>query len=219
MRTRSGRRRVALWAAGAAAVSAGLIGLADPAGAPPATPPAPPLPLAGDVLSAPAGLLDSLGEPDPTAPVVLARSEPTAITVPALGLDTGLMPLGLRPDGSMEVPPDAPTVGWFTGAPTPGERGPAVVAAHVDWAGRAGAFAALDTLEPGDEIRVRRADGATVVFVVDRVAQYAKDRFPTDEVYGDIAHAGLRLISCGGEFDSGARSYSDNVVVFASLRS
>jgi hypothetical protein len=154
----------------------------------------------------------------PPEPIVLARSEPTGVAVPALGLDTRLTPLGLRADGSMEVPPDAPTVGWFTGAPTPGERGPAVIAAHVDWAGRAGAFADLDTLRPGDEIRVRRGDGATVPFVVDRVGQYPKDRFPTEEVYGDIAHAGLRLITCGGAFDSDARSYEDNVVVFASLR-
>ncbi|MDQ4118194.1 MAG: sortase, partial [Actinomycetota bacterium] len=101
--------------------------------------------------------------------------------------------------------------------PTPGERGPAVIAAHVDWAGRAGAFAGLDTLRPGDAVRVRRADGATVEFVVDRVAQYPKDRFPTGEVYGDLDHAGLRLITCGGRFDDGARSYQDNVVVFASL--
>ena len=149
---------------------------------------------------------------------MLARSEPTGLAVPALGLDSALMRLGLRPDGSIEVPPDALTVGWFSGGPTPGERGPAVIAAHVDWAGHAGAFAELDTLRPGDEIRVRRTDGATVEFVVDRVGQYPKDRFPTGEVYGNLAYAGLRLITCGGAFDTGARSYEDNVVVFASLR-
>lgn len=207
-------------------MSAGLLGLADPAGAP--TPASAPAHAAPGGLAAPAGLPDPLepiggqpgfaGSAGPPEPVVLAPSEPTGVAIPALGLDTRLMPLGLRPDGTMEVPPDAPGVGWFTGAPTPGERGPAVIAAHVDWAGRAGAFAELDTLEPGDEVRVRRRDGATVVFVVDRLGQYPKDRFPTGEVYGDIDHAGLRLITCGGEFDSGARSYEDNVVVFASLR-
>jgi hypothetical protein len=202
-------------------VSAALLALADPAGAP--APAAGPSAVAGALAGAPAvpaALPDVLAAaPSGTdGPPVLARSEPARVTVPALGVDTGPIPLGLRPDGSMEVPPDAPTVGWFTGAPTPGERGPAVLAAHVDWAGRAGAFAELHTLAPGDEIRVRRADGATVVFVVERVGQYPKDRFPTDEVYGDLDHAGLRLITCGGRFDSGARSYSDNVVVFASLR-
>jgi hypothetical protein len=49
------------------------------------------------------------------------------------------------------------------------------------------------------------------------VEQYPKDAFPTERVYGDIDHAGLRLITCGGAFDRAARSYRDNVVVYAGL--
>ena len=45
----------------------------------------------------------------------------------------------------------------------------------------------------------------------------AKDRFPTAAVYGDLPGAGLRMITCGGTFDRGVRSYTDNVVVLASL--
>ncbi|MFP5370771.1 MAG: class F sortase, partial [Actinomycetes bacterium] len=36
-----------------------------------------------------------------------------------------------------------------------------------------------------------------------------------EQVYGPTPRAELRLITCGGEFDSGARSYRDNVVVSA----
>jgi len=36
-------------------------------------------------------------------------------------------------------------------------------------------------------------------------------------VYGDTATAQLRLITCGGTFDSTAHSYNDNIVVYASL--
>jgi hypothetical protein len=78
-------------------------------------------------------------------------------------------------------------------------------------------FAALHELAPGDEVSVVRSDGSTAVFAVTQVAQYDKDAFPTDAVYGDLDHAGLRLITCGGTFDRGARSYVDNVVVFAEL--
>lgn len=151
----------------------------------------------------------------PEGPVALVRSEPVRLRVDRLGVDTAPVPLGLHPDGSMEVPDDAGTVGWFTGAPTPGELGPAVLAAHVDWKGLPGAFADLDVLEAGDEIHVDRADGTTVVFAVSRVGQYPKAEFPTEEVYGDLDHAGLRLITCGGAFDRTADSYTDNIVVFA----
>lgn len=92
-----------------------------------------------------------------------------------------------------------------------------MLAAHVDWQGLPGAFADLHTLRPGDRIRVGRADGTAVTFAVRHVGQYPKDRFPTAEVYGDLDHAGLRLITCGGAFDRSADRYRDNVVVFADL--
>ena len=41
--------------------------------------------------------------------------------------------------------------------------------------------------------------------------------FPTDAVYGELDHPGLRLITCGGAFDPGERSHTDDIVVFADL--
>ncbi|WP_219417118.1 class F sortase [Pseudonocardia nigra] len=163
--------------------------------------------------------------PDAPAPTVqapppapgLAESKPTRIRIPALAVDAALVELGLQPDGTMEVPADGTVAGWYTGAPTPGELGPAVIAAHVDWKGAPGVFARLHALQPGTDVAVQRADGTTALFRVRHVEQYAKDRFPTEAVYGDLDHAGLRLITCGGEFDEEARSYRDNVVVYAEL--
>ena len=40
---------------------------------------------------------------------------------------------------------------------------------------------------------------------------------PTDDVYFPTPEPTLRLVTCGGDFDTDARSYTDNVVVFASL--
>ncbi|WP_308252323.1 class F sortase [Pseudonocardia sp. KRD291] len=207
-RPRPPRLRLALRAAGLGAVAClAIVVVADPADAP-----------TTDALrSASAATARSVAEPPAAA--VLPESAPTRITVPSAGIDAPMIGLGLQPDGSMEVPSDGPTSGWFTGGPTPGELGPAVVAAHVNWRGRPGAFAALETVRPGAEIRVERSDGGTAVFDVRRVTQYPKSVFPTDEVYGDLDHAGLRLITCGGEFDGEARSYRSNVVVFADLRS
>lgn len=147
----------------------------------------------------------------------LPRSEPTRVIIPTLDVNVRTIELGLRPDGTMEVPANGALAGWYSGAPTPGELGPAVITAHVRWKGERGAFAALTKLDPGDQIGVRRADGSAVLFEVLRVEQYAKDRFPTDEVYGDIQAAGLRLITCGGDADPETGDYPDNVVVYAGL--
>jgi LPXTG-site transpeptidase (sortase) family protein len=117
----------------------------------------------------------------------------------------------------MEVPPDGRTAGWYTESPTPGERGPAVLAAHVDWKHEKGVFYDLRKLKPGDEVTVDRRDGTRAIFRVSRVAQYPKDKFPTDEVYGDVEGPQLRLITCGGDFNQDAKSYRDNIVVYADL--
>jgi hypothetical protein len=91
-----------------------------------------------------------------------------------------------------------------------------VIAGHVHWSGIPGVFARLADLTPGDRIVVVRSDGTTVTFAVDRVATYAKARFPTALVYGSLDVAGLRLITCGG-YDRAARAYEANVIVFATL--
>jgi hypothetical protein len=150
-------------------------------------------------------------------PAVMAASRPVRVLIPAIGVDSDLMDLGLQDDGTLEVPPDGFPAGWFTGAPTPGEQGPAVIAGHVDWGGSPGVFAALRDVAVGDEITVVREDGSTAVFRVSQVGQFPKSAFPTAAVYGDLDHAGLRVITCGGSFDHTAQSYQDNTVVFADL--
>lgn len=153
----------------------------------------------------------------PVAPLVDATVSPVRLVIPEIGVDSDLMELGLQADGSLEVPPAGFPAGWFTGAPMPGVIGPAVMAGHVDWEGTPGVFYDLRSLAPADEITVLRADGSAVVFAVVSVEQFDKDEFPTDAVYGDLDHPGLRLITCGGSFDPAERSYTDNIVVFAEL--
>ncbi len=151
-------------------------------------------------------------------PEVASPTAPVGLTVPAIGVRTGaLLALGIDPGGALEVPPDAITAGWFALAPTPGSPGPAVIAAHVDYKGAPGLFQRLGELEPGDEVTVARADGSTAVFSTYLVERYAKAQFPTERVYGNTAGSELRLITCGGAFDSRSGHYQDNVVAYGRL--
>jgi hypothetical protein len=148
----------------------------------------------------------------------LPAAKPASLSIPAIGVRAdGIKDLGLTSGGELEVPGDATTVGWFTGAPSPGEAGPAVLAAHVDYKHVPGAFSRLKELHPGEQARVGRTDGRTAVFTVYRVDRYAKAEFPTDQVYGDTADPELRLITCGGAFGPSHGNYLDNVVVYARL--
>lgn len=149
---------------------------------------------------------------------MLDASRPTRLTIPAIGVDViGITDLGLRADRTIEVPPDAETVGWYRNSPTPGENGPALLAAHVDWQNRKGVFYDLRELRPDDQVTVERADGSVASFTVRRVEQHPKDRFPTQAVYGHVERPELRLVTCGGQFDRAAGSYLDNIVVYAEM--
>jgi hypothetical protein len=137
------------------------------------------------------------------------------VLIDAVGIDVPLVELGLGPDGAVEAPEDFDTAGWYTGSARPGAPGPAVLAAHVDSTVGPAAFFALADVAPGDRVEVHGDDGTSVGFRVTRIERYAKDRFPTDSVYGPVPGPALRLITCGGTFDRSAGSYRDNVVVYA----
>ena len=159
---------------------------------------------------------------NPARGLLLTSSAPVSLSIPAIGITSPLLTLGLNPDGTVEVPslddPDS-KAGWYKGSPTPGAIGPAIVLGHIDSKKYGpGVFYKIGSLNPGQEVDVTRKDGTVAVFRIDGVRSYPKDQFPTKDVYGNIDHAGLRLITCGGTFDPDKGSYESNIVVYASLK-
>ncbi|MFE7532107.1 class F sortase, partial [Kitasatospora sp. NPDC057542] len=154
----------------------------------------------------------------PTAAKPFTPSPPTRLLVPSVGVDAPVADLGLNPDGTVEVPPAdrGDEVGWYRNGPTPGEPGPAVLIGHYDTVHGPAVFKQLPKLRPGELIRIRRADGSTVDFKVRTLLQAAKDRFPTEQVYGDTPAPALRLITCGGRIGSDGH-WTDNIIVLADL--
>jgi sortase (surface protein transpeptidase) len=149
----------------------------------------------------------------------MAASAPVSISIPSVGTHSELLSLGLRADGSLEVPPDGPgaPASWYNGSPTPGDPGPAVLLGHVNATGGGpGVFANLRDLKAGDLIRVTRQDGTTREFTFDHGDQYPKDAFPTQTVYGNTEGPELRLITCDG-YDPETGQFDDNYVVYAKL--
>ncbi|MFF0300500.1 class F sortase [Streptomyces sp. NPDC004562] len=151
------------------------------------------------------------------AVAALDRSVPQQVSIPSLGISSTLETLGQSKDGVMTTPKNPDLAGWYEPGPTPGSQGPAVIAGHVTWNGEDAVFKGLKTLTAGDKVEVKRQDGKTATFTVDRVEEYPKKEFPTLEVYKNLDHAGLRLVTCGGEFDEDRNYYPNNVVVFASM--
>ncbi|MET4927022.1 class F sortase [Streptomyces sp. PSRA5] len=150
----------------------------------------------------------------------LGRSVPVGLRIPAIGVDTPVMRLGLASDGTMQVPPITAhdRAGWYRHSPTPGQTGPSVIIGHVTVGTYGdGVFRHLSRLRPGDPITARLENGTAAVFAVSSVRKIAKADFPADDVYGDVDRPELRLITCGGRRTGDG--YVDNVIVFASMTS
>jgi LPXTG-site transpeptidase (sortase) family protein len=163
--------------------------------------------------------------PAPTGPIVAPPQSaapkpvaaPVSLTIPLIGVKTNLMTLGLGADGELQVPPlsMASVAGWYTGSPRPGSIGSAIIVGHIDTTKGPAVFYRLNKLTRGDKIYVKRADGTLAEFRVTSVQSYPKDDFPTQEVYGPVPDAELRLITCGGAYDFATHHYVRNTVVYA----
>lgn len=130
------------------------------------------------------------------------RVLPSAVAFPGAGLSTKLGMTLMKEDGVL-VTPDPDHAAWYGQGAAPGQRGPAVVIGSTD-----SVFTGLDKARRGQQIRIVRADGSRVAFVVDRVARVDARSFPTQEVYGADRRPLLRLV--GYDEESGR-----NTIVFA----
>ena len=194
-------------------VAAGLVSLTlamalGACGEPPARPEASPSTTVAPATTTRAAAPSSTRPPSRPSP-------PVRVEIPAIGVSSRLVRLGLNADGTMQVPGDYDLAGWFTGGAMPGQDGPAVISGHVDSKTGPAVFYRLRDLRPGDTVRVQRAAGDWLAFEVTGTARYAKAAFPTEAVFGPVTGPVLRLITCGGDFDRASGHYLDNTVVTA----
>jgi Sortase domain len=164
------------------------------------------------------GLLRPAPRP-PRGRLSMRHEAPVSLEVPSVGIESDLVDLQLDPGGALQAPADWYHAGWYAGGPYPGDGGgpPAVIAGHVDSYTGPAVFFRIRDVQPGEVALVHRVDGSTARFLIYRVAEYPKNGFPAEAVYAPTRRAEIRLITCGGEFDTGRRSYLDNFVVFGAL--
>lgn len=177
---------------------------ADPSPGAPAAPGPPPDPTAAPAPAAPAPV------PEPLA-------DPASLSLPTLGVEATVVPVGVTDDGEMQVPRDVGTVGWYRFGPQPGApTGSAVITGHVDDVNQGpGAFARLGDLQPGDPLTVVDADGRTLSYTVLAREQWPKSQVPLDRLFDRSGEPRLVLITCGGAFDDNVLGYDDNIAITA----
>jgi hypothetical protein len=151
------------------------------------------------------------------APALPALALPPAgFRTPALHLRAPVVPVGTDGAGSLELPADPGTLGWWTGSALPGAaRGTVVLAGHIDTIRDGpGVMAAVVQQRPGAQLQLVDSGGSTTTYRVVAVRSYPKTALPAT-VFAGTGQPRLVLVTCGGTFDERRRHYSDNVVVYA----
>jgi len=139
-----------------------------------------------------------------------------SLEAPTIGVDAPLVAVGFvesgRYEGQMEVPANVAEIGWYKYGGAFG-AGNTVLAGHISKPGERGVFYSLKDLELGDPVTVRTRLSFGL-FTVTRVAAISKTEFPAEAVFIGDGTPALVLVTCGGIFDQGARSFEDNVIVW-----
>ena len=138
---------------------------------------------------------------------------PKRLRLPTIGVDAPVLAVGVGANGELTVP-TAETVGWYRFGSAPGRPGTAVLAAHVDFNGRPGAFFRLQQLRPGSRVEVVDGGAGVRRFRVVDVRSTPKTAL-ADELFARDGEPRLALITCGGRFDRSTRHYEDNVIATA----
>lgn len=150
----------------------------------------------------------------------LSDTAPLRIKIPQLDVDSKVVPVGINPDQSMEIPSNISNIGWFELGPSPGDPfGSAVLAGHRDGAeaGR-GAFYNLGELDRGDVITLA-TKSKKLSFAVTRTEVLDKRTFAlrSQEIFASDGPGVLTLITCGGDYDENRGGYQANVIVTAEM--
>jgi sortase (surface protein transpeptidase) len=140
---------------------------------------------------------------------------PTSVSIPRLGVDAPVEPVGVGTQGELIIPHSPMDVGWYQGGSVPGEPGVALLTSHVDTRAEGrGVFAGLVRLDAGDVVTIVAADGTEQRWKVTARTQHRKTDLPPT-LFARSGPPVLALVTCGGPFDATVRSYRDNVIVWA----
>jgi len=128
-----------------------------------------------------------------------------------------ILPVGVGSEGELVIPESVLDVGWYQGSAVPGEPGVALLTSHLDTRTQSrGVFAGLTSLEVGATISLQDSAGVATQWRVVAREQRLKTDLPP-QLFARSGPPLLALVTCGGPFDQTARSYRDNIIVWAEL--
>jgi sortase (surface protein transpeptidase) len=146
--------------------------------------------------------------------------QPTRLLIPSVSINSPVEQVGILSNGELATPAQSPWVdtGWYNEGPHPGQRGSAVIDGHLD---RPGGYPAvfwnLRYVHAGDPVYVIGSNGRQLRFHVTRVAYYAPQDAPLQDIFGNRSGTFLNLITCAGDWIPSQHQTTLRLVVYTAL--
>lgn len=152
----------------------------------------------------------------------VAPDKPRYLYIDKIGVKKArIMEIGVSSNGQMQTPYSVYDAGWYNGSSKPGMGGTAVLDGHNGGPGSYGIFKHLNSLEPGDEIKIEMGGGTVYTYrVYDNFevklseADKKMSMLMTTPVPGQES---ISIISCIGEWSLSQKTYLSRQFLRATL--
>ena len=141
----------------------------------------------------------------------VAPDKPRYLYIDKLSISKArIVEVGINTKGQMATPYSIYDAGWYTGSKLPGNSGTTVLNGH-NGAGAKGIFKNLNTLAPGDLIKIEMGDAKTYLYrVYDNVEiklSEADKKMASMMVSPVDGEESITIISCSGEYSLKQKTY------------
>lgn len=142
-----------------------------------------------------------------------AVSNPARLVIPSIGLDASIESMGINTEGEIDVPSGTTnSVGWYKYGAKPGQKGAAILDAHVF-----AAFEKLQYVQAGADMYIITSDNAMLHFVVVKKITYALSQITSEHLFASLAEHSMNLITCAGSLTPDRSTYDSRLVVYTTL--
>lgn len=147
-------------------------------------------------------------------------SQPIRLVIPSIGINAPVELVGIQSNGDLATPTQNrwENVGWYQLGTPPGALGSAVIDGHLDRPGGIPAvFWRLRSVRVGDDVQVTNSANKLLHFRVTRIAYYAADEAPLQDIFGNTGGKYLNLITCAGDWIPSKQQTTLRLVVYSTL--
>ncbi len=137
---------------------------------------------------------------------------PYKIVIPALNVNSDILPTGLHANGKLAIPENKKAVGWYKASAAPDSNSSVLLTAHKD---SSSPLNSLITIKNGDVIEILNSEGRSYWYLVTSLEFYATGEVPMQQIVTANKGEKLVIVIPNGSWIEETADFSERFVVIA----